>query len=220
MAYIPTKDSDLVTWAANYASLLTADPTRYGTDVATALLIQTENDDFQAAYVLATGPDTRTPTTVAHKDGTKALFLADARNLAAIIRANRGVSDADKIALGLNIPDPVPTPVPTPTSSPVITVESASASTHVLNYHDELTPTKKAKPSGVIGMMLFRAIGVAPATNFDAADPRLILDATKSPFIVDIPMGQTGKIATYWGQWFNRNGKLGPLSAPAAFVIP
>lgn len=220
MAYIPTKDSDLVSWGANITTLLTGDPARYGVTAAQALNVQNEFDDFDAAYAAAVDPTTRSPTTVAHKNGTKALFLFDIRNLAAIIRSNLGVSDADKTALGLNIPDPVPTPVPTPTTVPVLSVLGANSSQHTLVYHDELTPHTKAKPFGVIGALVFRSIKTTPQTNFDLADPVLIADATKSPFTVEIPAGNGGKFATYWAQWFTRTGKLGPLSAPQAFVCP
>lgn len=220
MPFIPSKDADVVNWGLNFSTLLTADPPRYGTDAAAALLIQTEFDAFSAAYTLAVDPGTRTPATVAHKDGTKSLFLHDARALAALIRPNQGVDAADKIALGLTIPDPVPTPVPTPTSAPVLSLVGIAATTHTCAYADELTPTTKKKPTGVIGMCLYRSIAVAAQTVFDTANAVHIANCTKSPFVVDVPGGNTGKVATYWGRWFTRNGKFGPLSAPRSVVCP
>lgn len=220
MPYIPTKDADLDLWGQNITNLLTADPPRYGVFPAEALLVQTEYDSFHAAYLIATDPITRSSTTVAHKDGTKALFLADIRDLAAVIRSNRGVSDADKAALGLTIPDPVPTPVPPPTTVPIITILGAGASGHTLVYHDELTPLTKAKPFGVIQMPLYRVIATTPQTDFDVANPRLVALVTKSPFLVEIPPGNSGKYATYWAQWTTRTGLFGPLNTPQSFVCP
>jgi hypothetical protein len=227
VAYIPTKDSDLITWGANYTTLLTGDPTRYGVVAGQAAVIQAEYDDFAAAYTAAVDPSTRTPASVAHKDGTKALFLDDARALAALIRANQGVSNADKTALGLTIPDPIKTPVPPPTSVPNLTILGATPSLHTMTYKDSDTATGKAKPYGCIGLLLYRFIGDTVPVDFDAADPQLIGLYTKSPMAVDIPGGVRGKLATYWAQWITRGslashgaGQIGPLNTPQTFVCP
>lgn len=218
--YIPNKDVDLVTWGNTFASALTANPAAYGIDAGDALLIQTEYDDYAAAYTIATDPATRTPETVAHKNGEKALFLADARYFAQLISANRGVSNEDKIAAGLVIPDTVPTPVPTPTTAPQLQLVGATPGIHTIRYHDESTPTTKAKPFGVIGALLFRVLATTDAGNFDMNDGELIADLTKSPAAVPIPEGNSGKIATYRAFWFTRTGLFGPLSQSVAMACP
>lgn len=220
MSYIPTRDADVVTWGANYTTLITADPPRYGLLAGDALTLQNAFDLFSAAYTASQDPGTRNSVTVAAKDGQKALFLALARAYAAIIRANLGVTDPDKVALGLTIPDPTPTPVPQPTTVPVFQSVLIGSSYHTLTIADSLTPDKKAKPFGVLGGLIYRSIGTAPAVNFDAADPMLVADITKGTKVVDVPSGSTGKIATYWGQWFTRTGLFGPVGAPTSVVCP
>lgn len=218
MAYIPTKDSDLVAWADNWFTLLVADPALYGVSVADATLQQVQAQAYIDAYAEATNPTTRSPTTVAHKNGTKALFLADARALAAIIRVNEGVDDADKTALGLNIPDPIPTPIPTPTTYAILGISDIAEGYHELVYHDQLTPTTKKKPFGVINVLIFRAFAIAPLNDFDSANPTLIAAATKSPFPLTTPPAQQGKFATYWAQYMTRTGKFGPVGPPKSVM--
>lgn len=220
MAYIPTKDADILAWGLNYSTLITADPPRYGVTAGEALVIQTEFDAFSAALTLATDPTTRSPTTVAHKDGTKALFLDDSRALAANIRANRGVTDADKAALGLTIPDPVPTPVPIPTTTCNLTILGATPSLHTIIYKDSNAALGKAKPYGVIAGLIYRGIATAPIEDFTDDNIKLLQMSTKSPFTTDIPDGVRGKIATYFTQWVTRTGKIGPVAGPFSFVCP
>jgi len=101
VAYIPPKDADLALWADNFADLITAAPATYGLVAGDALTIQTANDIFQADYLLAVNPGTRTSVTIAQKNSTKLAFVILARTYASQIRINPGVSNADKILLGL-----------------------------------------------------------------------------------------------------------------------
>jgi len=94
-------------------------------------------------------------------------------------------------------------------------------------YKDSDTATGKAKPYGVIGLLLYRKIADTPQDDFDAANPQLVGLYTKSPMAVDIPNGVRGKLATYWAQWITRGakashgaGQVGPLAAPQVFVCP
>lgn len=211
MAYIPSKDADLVNWGNNFATLITADPPRYGLQASDASVIQSNFDEFQTAYGLATDPATRTIVTVAAKDEEKAGFLSLARSYAAIIRANQGVSNDDKVALGLNIPDPTPTPIPAPTSYPVLTIPLAGVGQQYLSVADQFTPTTKAKPFGVAGMLLYRKVGATPAVNMDGAE--VIGIVTRADSIISTAGVTAGQITSYAGKWFNRKGELGPLSA-------
>src|SRR5688572_12359399 len=122
MGYLPAKDADISEWGNNFSSLISADPARYGMYGPEATTLAGLLDTFEQALHAAINPPTRTPVSIAQKDGAKAAFLMYARSLAMIIKANRGVSDEDKTALGLNLPDPVPTPIPRPSTVPLLSV--------------------------------------------------------------------------------------------------
>lgn len=217
MAYIPSKDAELINWGENYTDLLTADPGKYGLDDADALDLQNYFDAFDSAYALAINPTTRTALAVAVKDGQKVLFLGVARAYAAIIRANQGVTPEDKAALGLAIPDPTPTPVPTPTTSPVIVIPYAAVGIHVMSIVDQLTPTLKAKPFGVAGCLLYRATGAVAPTDF--ADASLVKIVTRADALIETSGLTAGHFASYWGRWFNRKGELGPVGDRTSYII-
>lgn len=213
MSYIPSKDADVITWGNNFATLLTADPSLYGIDASLALINQTMYDEFVAAFNLASDPATRTIVTVAQKDEEKAGFLSLARSIAAIIRADQGVSEANKAALGLTIPDPTPTPIPAPTTKPVLSAPLAGQNQVYMTIVDELTPDKKSKPAGVAGCVIFRAEGTAFPLSF--ADAKFNGIRTRSDNIMDTSDVAGGTLLTYWAQWFNAKGELGPVSSGA-----
>ena len=68
---IPTRDTQLSTWAQVFADAINADPSVYGPSLTDAGNIVTANTNFQAAYATATDPATRSRTSVANKDSYK-----------------------------------------------------------------------------------------------------------------------------------------------------
>ena len=215
--YIPQKDGLLNTWALNFTTLLTADPTRYGLVAGDAAAAAASYTDFAAAYALAINPTTRTKLNVTTKDAKRVIMLQTLRAYALLIRANHGVSDADKVAIGLTLPDPTPTPVPVPTTSPVLTLTLAAVGVQALNIADQLTPTRKAKPAGVVSALLYRVVAPTPATSMTGAVLARI--CTRADNVLNTAGLTAGNVATYWAQWVNRKGELGPLSEPASLVI-
>lgn len=215
--YIPSKEADLVNWGENFTDLITATPLAYGLTVLDASTLQSNFDEFKAAYQVAVNPATRTISTIAAKDEEKAGFLSLARAYAAIIRANQAVTNEQRAALGLTVADPTPTPVPIPSSVPVINVPLAGPSVQYMTIVDQYTPTSKAKPAGVAGMALYRKVAATPSGVFLGAT--LVGLFTRADQLIDTSGLEQGQVATYWGQWYNRKGQLGPISAPASAVI-
>lgn len=215
--YVPPKDADFANWADNFATLITASPSTYGLDSIAAAAIQAENDAFQLAFTAATNPGTRTPVTVAAKDSARITCQALMRVYASQIRLNPGVTNSDKIDLGLNLPNPIPSPIPAPTSFPVLNLVQAAYLTHQFKYQDSILAVGKAKAPGSVQMELRANVGAVAGT-----DPETFITkqwATKSPFLVQWDAGDAGKLATYAARWVTRRGLVGPWSALNTFTI-
>jgi len=211
MPYIPTRDADVDNWANNFQNLLTLDPAKYGLAAADAAIVAGQFTIWHTAYQLAIAPETRTKPAVADKDGEKLTLLQICRDYAAQIRANKGVTDEDKAALGLTIPDPTPTPVPVPSTIPVINVPLAGPGKHAMNITDQLTPDSKAKPAGVAGMLLFRGTSPTGPVAFSACSVHSM--QTRSDVLIDTSDVTAGHFVTYYGKWYNRKGQFGGESA-------
>lgn len=220
--YIPAKDSLFDNWLANFATLITASPSTYGLVAGDALVIQGAYDDWSAAYTLATDPSTRTKPTVAAKDAQRATSSAIARPYAINVRNNAGVSNEDKLDLGLTIPDLTPTPVPPPVTSPSLSLVNAISLQHQLNFRDSAFPLLKRKPVGATSLQLWRAVGVVAAT--DPAQASFYNNVTKTPFVVGFDSGDRGKHCTYFGRWATRSGpggiaQFGPWSDALDVIV-
>lgn len=219
MAYIPTKDADLIDWGSNFASVITADPAAYGLLAADALVIQTNFDEFQAAYTLAVNPATRTIVTIAAKDEEKAGFLSLARGYAAIIRANAGVSDEAKAAAGLTIPDPTPTPIPVPTTSPLLAAPLQGQGVILMTITDSATPTLKKKPFGVLGGILYAGVWTGATPPVPGTLTVVGLYTKSDNVITTASFASPGDKFRFQAQWYNRKGQLGPLGPATDLII-
>lgn len=219
MTYIPTRDADLINWGDNFASVITADPATYGLLAADALVIQTQFDEFNAAYIVAVNPATRTIVTIAAKDEEKAGFLSIARAYAAIIRANAGVSNDAKAAAGLTIPDPTPTPIPVPSTYPLLAAPLQGIGQILMTITDQATPLIKKKPFGVLGGVLYTNKWTTvnpPADNLKS----LFGLFTKSDNVIETAgIFVAADKVRFSAQWYNRKGQLGPIGPVLDVII-
>lgn len=216
--YIPNRDTDLITWADNFAGLITGSPTTYGLVAGDATSIQSVVDAFDAAYALAVGPTTRTPATITAKDDAKIAMLAVVRPFAQLVANNAGVSPSLKVGLGINPRTNSRTPITNPTTYPVITPTMALPLQHVLRYRDYLSsPTVKAKPAGVLSLQLFRKVSATPIT--DPAGLEFDSNVTKAPFLIEFDSADAGKVCYYAGRWCTRTGLVGPWSAVSSMTV-
>jgi hypothetical protein len=133
------------------------------------------------------------------------------------IKSSRGISNADKSALGLTIDDASSTPVPAPTSSPILAILGATPGMHTLRFADSNTPEKRGKPVGAIGLQLF--IAIAAAAVADPGVARLQGFVTRQPYGVPFDSADNGKIATYFARWQTRTGLTGPWSNAISFTV-
>lgn len=219
-SYIPTGQEALRSWANNFAGLITADPAKYALQPADAVLIQDAADDYDAKLTIALDPDTRTVVTIAAKDGAKAYGLTLWRAYAQQIKANLGVSNEDKLALGLNLDDDTPTPVPPPSTNPLLSIVASQAGVQTLRYADATTPDKRSKPTGVSHLVIYvnlRTPGDPAPMGATPCDYKMI--ATRQPVAVPFDPEDAGKIARYWGRWSNRKGEVGPWSPATELVV-
>lgn len=214
-SYIPTRDVDLVPWAQNFSTLITANPALYGLTAGNATDIDTVVDAYAAAYTVSSNPSTRTPASIAAKDSAKGAMVPILRLWAQTIKLNSGVSNENKVALGIHINDAGPTPIPPPSTAPVIGLVSQFHLTMKLDIRDSATPTSRAKPVGTAGALIYRTINLItePAPTdpseavFDGLFSRNLADQS---FISD----NVGKRCTYWARWTNAKGEEGPWSVP------
>lgn len=216
--YVPARDAALDVFAANFSTLITANPATYGLAAGDATIIAGLNTTWHAAFLAAKSPSTRTPQSVQAKNIARANLLATVRAYAQTIANNAAVTSANKIALGLNPRTNGPQPIAAPTTNPNLTIQQASTLTHVIRYRDSAAaPSVKSKPTGAIAMQLYCTPSATPIT--DATLLTYKGQVTKSPFQVSFNSADAGKQAYYAARWVTRTGKVGPWSSITNFTV-
>lgn len=215
--YIPNKNADLYTWTQNYRDTVTATPAAFGLVSADVTAITNSANAFLASYDLANDPATRTPVSINAMNADKFSWKQLARTYSAQIRLNPGVTDANKLALGLNLPNFTPSPIPAPISWPILSFVSASALTHVLTSKDSSMPAGKFKPFGAQQLQLVGKPATTPTGLAD--DLPTVSFETKTPMQIVWDPGDLGKQVRYYGRWVTRKGLVGPWGPALDCVI-
>lgn len=224
-SYIPSKDADLVNWAQNFSTVLTAAPTDYGSTSAAAAAISTAVGTFVTDFGTdgtidrkAVNPATRTKAGVAALKVAKAAMLGLIRPVALAIINSATVTDEQKTTIGVTVKDKVKTVIAPPTTYPNITLLPAGSGLITLRYADNTTPTSKAKPSGVTGLQLFAATSATVIT--DAASIPFSEFITKQPMQLERDNSEKGKTLYVVGRWQNAKGESGPYGPIVSVIVP
>ncbi|MBI5385411.1 MAG: hypothetical protein HZA90_12100 [Verrucomicrobia bacterium] len=86
----------------------------------------------------------------------------------------------------------------------------------MIEFRDE-GATRKAKPAGVMGAEIWRAVCGAAAVDPGACQ-FLALD-TETPYVADYPAALAGQRASYYLRWVNKQGQPGPWSDAFSALI-
>jgi hypothetical protein len=122
-------------------------------------------------------------------------------------------TNADRAEMGITVRPPKGTPAQTPSTRPLALVDGGGRLTHTLRLTDESTPTRRARPKGVLGAEVWVKL-VDPGTPAPT-DPALLsflTMATKPSVIAEYRAANGGKTAVYMLRWVNTRGEKGPWS--------
>lgn len=88
---------------------------------------------------------------------------------------------------------------------------------HTIHFTDESTPTRRAKPAGVIGAEVWVKVDGPPPV--DPGELEFLAVDTRAPYTRDYAGPQGGKPAHYMLRWVNSKGETGPWSETATATI-
>lgn len=205
--YIPTTLDAFQAWLLNFSTLLTAAPTTYGLVAGDAVIVAAQYTAWHAAYLAGTNPATRTSPTVAAMNGARVTATGVVRPYAQALSRNIAVDDADKLSIGVNLPNNAPVPIPPVTDVPSLIIQPSAPGLTVIAYRQGSAPTSRAKPFGAIACEIWRSNGVAYAT--DPAQCTLIESVAKTPQVISNAPAVAGEKMTFFARWTTRSGPEG-----------
>lgn len=215
--FIPTSDADLLQFAANFSATLSPLAVSLGLTADDNLTIADARDIFSSALAAHNDKQTAARAATQTKDAARADLVAILRSYAKRLQASPTTTDAHRADLGITIAKSNQTSVGAPTSAPVLAIATGNRLQHVVSFQDEMTPTSRAKPAGVLGCEIYRAIGIVPPASPE--DYSFLTMDTATPHVVAFNEADAGKKAFYIARWANRAGQTGAWSSVASATI-
>jgi hypothetical protein len=214
--YLPGPDADYQAWVLNFVTYANANLTALGLVAADLAPITSGQTAFNTGFTAHVAAVNAAKAAKQTKDENRAALTAVIRPLVRRLQASAVVSDAERASLGINVRQ-TPAPIGAPTTAPTCTVECGNRLQHTLRFADSATPTRKAKPAGVMGAEIWAKVGTAPPAS--ESELRFVAVDTSAPFTVNYDIAEGGKTAYYWLRWVSPTGERGPWSEQAAATI-
>jgi hypothetical protein len=215
--YIPRADRTFNQWQDNLLNKAEAAAERLNIPPDAITAIRAKQARWTKAFKATEDPATRTKATVKEKQEARAAFEHDVRvfNNAYLIH-NPAMTDVDRENFGLPVHDTKPTPAPEITSCPELEVNFNSIQRHMLTARNAET-WGIGKPAHVAGFEIWRKVGdPAPADDIDF---QLVVQATRSPYVLNYHKEESGLRVYYRARWMNTRGVPGPWSKTASAII-
>jgi len=219
--YIPRSDTGFQAWVGNFTAYASAHFADLGLTPLSMTGITTAQADFEAKLAANLTAQQAAQAARQAKDASRDTLESAIRQMVRRLQASSAVDDAERVALGITVSDPVRSLYTAGIGSrPVGVVDTSQRLRHEIRFTDESSPTRRAKPAGVMGCEIWVKVAAAGEPAPTGADGLsfVALD-TASPYIAEYDGGQGGKTAHYMLRWVKTNGEKGPWSETVSATI-
>ncbi len=214
--YIPGPDASFQAWQSNFVTYANANLAALGLTAADMAPITANQAVWATAFPAHVAAVNAAKAAKQTKDEARAAYVAVIRPLVRRLQASAVVSDAEKASLGITVASGGG-PIGPPTTSPICAVECGARLQHTLRFVDEQTPTRKAKPAGVMGVEIWRKVGITPPAG--EGELQFVAVDTNAPAVLTYPAADGGKTAYYWLRWVSPTGERGPWGEQSQATI-
>ena len=215
--YIPAGDGQFHAWQKNFVTYVNAHLIDLGLEAADVVDLIATAATWETDYPANTAAQTAARGARQAKDGARGGLEGAVRPLVRVLQASSKVDDAERAAMGITVPDSEGAPEGPPTTRPVVSVDTGQRLQHSIAFADESTPTRKAKPDGVMGAEIWVKVG-DPAPTGPSQLSFLSVD-TRTPYVANYPGEDGGQTAHYMLRWVGTTGEKGPWSETASATI-
>jgi hypothetical protein len=213
------KEQTLVDQLTTFSDGISNDPGLYQMGQPDADAIAQAVSQFIAARTIAVNPATRNVGTIDEKDAKKASALGICRVYYRQIQNNNGVSNDDKLLIGVLPFNNSRTVRPCPDAAPALSILAATPLAFTARFEDGTDPASRALPLGATMCQLFVEVGEANAEVFDSSKARFVGNFTTNPMVVVFDADDRGKQATLFARWGGKRNEFGMWSLPVAMTI-
>ncbi len=204
----PIHEADLNNYFNSVVPYLINNQPRLGFSDIRAGAITAALADWQAVFLPAKNPATRTTTITQQKNAARDALKTLLRDTYKDIPKST-LSPADRATLRLPERATSYRRAAKPQSAPIGSVRTLNRWEHRVYFRDSGSSGSKARPEGMRGCQVWMKPGSPPQSEKDLHYQGT---ATRSPFTVHFESGDAGKQAYYWLRWENSRGECGPWS--------
>ncbi len=215
--YIPRGDADFNAWQANFVTYANDNLADLGLVLPDMIPITSAQSAWTPSLTDHVAAQANAQSACATKNANRTVLETAIRALVRRLQASPSVSDAEREALGITVADSGATAAATPATRPICQVDARQRLQHTIEFADEATPTRKAKPAGVMGAEIWVLIGPTPPV--DPSELTFLAVDTRTPYTTDFDGADGGKQAHYMLRWVNTRGETGPWSETATATI-
>jgi hypothetical protein len=219
--YIPNGDGDFLTWAQNFSDYLSHHTEQLPITEADALAVRNSVTSFGGNLVSHSTASDAAHAACAVKDDTRSSAEDVIRGLVRQFQASPDVTDDQRKAMGIPVHSTGRTLLTAaPPTRPVASIDTSERLCHTISYHDESTPTKRARPDHAMGCEIWHIL-TAPTepAPLDKTGYSSLGINTASPFMVEYTGADAGKMAHYLLRWVSTTGETGRWSQVVSAVI-
>ena len=211
--YMPRPDGNFAAWANQYYDAVVKWWNANELEVTDLKPLEEALVTWAAAYPAHVAAQQRAEGARQAKDSARRELERQVRPISNFVQTYFNTSNADRAEMGITVRDTSPSPAPAPTTRPLALVQSGQRLTHQLRLVDESTPTRRARPAGVLGAEVWvKLVDADQPTPTNPAALTFLTMTTKPTFRADFKPGEGGKTAVYMARWINTRGEKGPWS--------
>lgn len=211
--YMPRPDGNFSAWAQHYYDAVEKWYSVQGFDPNELKPLKEALSAWIGAYAAHVKAQAAAEGARQAKDAARAALEKEVRPVTNFVQGYPKTTNADRAEMGITVRDASPTPAPAPSSRPLALVESGQRLTHQLRLVDESTPTRRARPAGVLGAEVWvKLVDADSPAPTDPAALTFLTMTTKPSFRAEFKAGEGGKTAVYMARWVNTRGEKGPWS--------
>jgi hypothetical protein len=211
--YMPRPDGDFSAWARHYYEAVEKFYSVQGFDNELLTPLKKALETWNAQYPAHVKAQAAAEGARQAKDAARAALEKEVRPVTNFVQGWPKTTNADRAEMGITVRDTSPSPAPAPSSRPLALVESGQRLTHQLRLVDESTPTRRARPAGVLGAEVWvKLVDADQPAPTDPAALTFLTMTTKPSFRAEYARAAGGKTAVYMARWINTRGEKGPWS--------
>jgi hypothetical protein len=221
--YFPSREADVIPWARNFVTVLSANAERWGIASTLVTPLGALGAAFEEAYNKRLLPDSG-KVSVEQKNLALGALKKGIRDMVnGHINHNPALTADDRVALGLYVYKPNRSPVPEPATTVILRPYAGLVRQIVVPFSDSAAPERRGKPYGAQSVEL--VLGVLPSPPAGVEDLPRSVSGTKSPLTLTFreeDRGKTVYMAARWKGARQREGSqaAGPWSGFASVIVP